>query len=454
MREGKPVKDDLIEPSRRQFLQLGAMATAAFQLEHSALADAVHPGKAKTMINVPFAATKDPRIGFIGVGGRGTGLLGWFLAQNAQVVAVCDVVAEKADNAKAMVEKAGQKSPSVYTQGDYAYEKLAAREDLDLVVIATPWDWHTKMAVFVMEHGKHAATEVPAAYTIEDCWKLVDTSEKTQRHCMMLENCCYGYNETLILNMIRAGRFGDPLYGEAAYLHDLRDELFSAKGEGLWRRTAHTLRDGNLYPTHGLGPVANYMGINRGDRFAYMVSMSTPQRGLDEYRKTHLEASDPRMAEKYINGDLNTSLIKTANGLTITLKHDTVNPHPYDRINVIGGTKGVFADYPPRIYLEGQKGDEAWATIDSFKDEYENALWKKEGEIARKLGGHGGMDFFVLQAFIESVKQQIPTPLDVYDAAAWSSITPLSEMSIELGNQTVEMPDFTSGQWMNRVNRF
>ena len=234
-----------------------------------------------------------------------------------------------------------------------------ARDDLDLVIIATPWDWHVDMAVAAMKHGKHAAIEVPAATTIEDCWRLVDTSEETRRHCMMLENCCYGANETTVLRMAHAGLFGDLLYGEGAYLHDLRDELFSNKGEGLWRRDFHTRFNGNLYPTHGLGPVANYMGINRGDRFDYIVSMSTPQRGLDEYRKAHCADTDPRWAERYITGDLNTSLIKTAKGLNITLKHDTSNPHPYDRLNVIGGTKGVFADYPPRIYFDGQAGEEA-----------------------------------------------------------------------------------------------
>ncbi len=229
-----------------------------------------------------------------------------------------------------------------------------SRDDLDLVIIATPWNWHVEMAVAAMKHGKHAAVEVPAATTIEDCWKLVNTSEETRRHCMMLENCCYGYNETLILRLIHEGLFGDLLYGEGAYLHDLREELFSDKGEGLWRRTFHTELNGNLYPTHGLGPVANYMGIQRGDRFDYIVSVSTPQRGLDLYRQAHVPESDPRWAESYVCGDMNTSIIKTAKGLSITLKHDTSNPHPYDRINMIAGTKGAFADYPPRIYFDGQ----------------------------------------------------------------------------------------------------
>ena len=231
------------------------------------------------MINTPFAATKDPRIGFIGVGGRGTSLLGWFLAQNAQVVAVCDIVPEKAEHAGQLVVKAGQKAPQLYTKGPHDYEILTKRSDLDLVVIATPWNWHTPMALSAMENGKHAAVEVPLAYTMEDLWKLVDTSEATRRHCIMLEECCYGYTETLVLNMVRQGVLGQILYGEAAYLHDLREEMFSNQGEGLWRRAFHTLSDGNLYPTHGLGPVANYMNINRGDRFDYMVSMSTPALG-------------------------------------------------------------------------------------------------------------------------------------------------------------------------------
>jgi hypothetical protein len=291
---------------------------------------------------------------------------------------------------------------------------------------------------------------VPAAMTIEDCWKLVDTSEQTRRHCMMLENCCYGYNETLILRMTHAGLFGDLLYGEGAYIHDLREEMFSNKGEGLWRRAFHTTGNGNLYPTHGLGPVANYMGIQRGDRFDYMVSMSTPQRGLELYRKDHFPQSDAKWSEKYIDGDLNTSLIKTAKGLTITLKHDTSNPHPYDRINVIAGTKGVFADYPPRIYFDGQAGGEEWASIDAYK-EHQHPLWKREGEIAQKLGGHGGMDYIMIYRLLECMKEGLVPDFDVYDAAAWSAPGPLSKASVASGSAPVKFPDFTRGRWQERT---
>jgi hypothetical protein len=413
------VKDDLT-PTRRQFLQLGAMATAAFQLDNNVLADQVHPSPSQSMINTPFAATKDPRLGFIGVGGRGTGLLGWFLAQNAQVVAVCDIVPEKAANAS------------------------------DLVVIATPWNWHTPMALSSMENGKHAAVEVPLAYTTEDLWKLVDTSEAKRRHCIMLEECCYGYTETLVLNMVRRGMLGDLLYGEAAYLHDLREEMFSAKGEGLWRRAFHTLSDGNLYPTHGLGPVANYMSINRGDRFDYMVSMSTPALGLAAYREANTAKDDPKWKEKYITGDMNTSLIKTAAGLTITLKHDTSNPRPYDRINLIGGTKGVFTDYPPRIYLDGQAGGEEWGSLDLYKKDYESPLWAKEGAMATASGGHGGMDYIMIYRLLQCMREGLPPDMDVYDGAAWSVPTPLSKTSLAQGSAPVKFPDFTRGLWKKR----
>jgi predicted dehydrogenase len=425
--------------SRREFLQ--AAAAAASQL---AAADAP-----SSVINMPFEPV-NPRLGIIGTGGRGTSLLKNFLGTDVRVNALCDIVVEKAQDAGKLVEQAGQKSPELYTNGDHAFEALVAREDLDLVVIATPWQWHVPMALAALKEGKHVATEVPAATTIEDCWKLVDASERVRRHCIMIENCCYGENETLILNMVRAGLFGDLLYGEAAYIHDIREELFSNRGEGLWRRWFHTQHNGNLYPTHGLGPVANYMGINRGDRFDYLVSMSTPAKGLAQYREAHVPKDDPKWKERYIEGDMNTSLIQTANGLTINLQHDTSNPHPYDRLNTIAGTKGIFKDYPPRIYFDGQPGGEEYSTIDPYKAQYEHPLWKREGEIARKLGGHGGMDFIMCYRLMECMRRGLPPDLDVYDAAAWSAPGPLSEQSVAQGSAPMKFPDFTCGRWKDR----
>jgi hypothetical protein len=437
--------------SRRGFLKLGTISAVGISLPANAMEE--KKSQNSSMIGVPFEkadpAKPYPKIGIIGTGGRGTSLLGNLLAADARVVAICDVIPEHAQNAGALIEKSGQQAPALYTKSDHDYENLVARDDLDLVIVATPWNWHVPMAVASMKHGKHTAVEVPAATTIEDCWTLVDTSEATRRHCTMLENCCYGYNETLILRMIHAGLLGDMLYGEGAYLHDLREELFSAKGEGLWRRAYHTRFTGNLYPTHGLGPVANYMGIERGDRFDYMVSMSSPQAGLDLYRQQHLKPDDPRMAERYITGDMNISLIKTAKGRTITVKHDVSNPHVYDRVNQIAGTKGVFYDYPPRIYIDGQPGDEAWTTLDGFK-EHQHPLWKNEGEIAQRVGGHGGMDFIMLYRLLQCMKEGLPPDMDVYDAASWSAPGPLSRASLALGSAPAKFPDFTRGQWQQR----
>lgn len=444
MKDELPVSLD--DVSRRSFLKLGTMTAINASLPQRD-AESSKPATA-SMIGVPFSPV-NPKIGIIGTGGRGTNLLENLLGADAQILALCDIVPEKAQHAQSLVEKSGQKAPELYTKGDHAFESLVARDDLDLVIIATPWNWHVEMAVASMTHGKQTCIEVPAATTIEECWKLVNTSEQTRRHCIMLENCCYGYNETLVLRMAHAGLFGDLLYGEGAYIHDLRDELFSNKGEGLWRRTVHTQRDGNLYPTHGLGPVANYMGIQRGDRFDYLVSMSTPQHGLELYRKEHVPQSDPRWSERYINGDMNTTLIKTAKGLTLTLKHDTVNPHPYDRINIIAGTKGAFADYPPRIYFDGQAGGEAWGSIDDWK-QYQHPLWKEEGAIAQKLGGHGGMDYIMLYRLLQCMRQGLVPDMDVYDAAEWSAPGPLSTASVANGSAPIKFPDFTRGKWQER----
>jgi predicted dehydrogenase len=438
--------------SRRRFMQVSA--GAAIAASAAAYADEQSGKPHRSMMNVAFEK-REPRIGFIGTGGRGTSLLREVLAADGRVVALCDVVRSKAEAAGALVVEKGQPQPTLFTAGDHDYEKMLGQNDVDLVIVATPWKWHAPMALYGMQHGKDVAIEVPGVTTIEDCWNIVKTSEQTGKHCMMLENCCYGYNETLLLRMTHAGVLGDLLYGEGAYLHDLREELFSNKGEGLWRRTEHTLHNGNIYPTHGLGPVANYMGIQRGDRFSHIVSMSTRELGLDAFRKAHLDASDPRMQERYVLGDMNTSLIKTANGLTITVKHTTSTPHPYDRVNQIAGTKGIFQDYPPRIYIDGQNADESWEPVEqdnpqSKWKQYEYPLWTREGEAAKKNGGHGGLDYIMIYRLLQCVREGLPPDMDVYDAAAWSSVGPLSEQSVKGGSAPIEFPDFTRGEWKKR----
>jgi predicted dehydrogenase len=445
--------------SRRDLLKtatIGAIGATTFGIDPTPgvkgveIPNAPAP-KNQTMIGVKFEPRDVVRVGIVGVGLRGTDVLGEFLAIDRVVInAVCDVVKEKCERAARMVEKAGQKTPAVYADGERSFEKLSSRDDVDLIYIATPWEWHVPQILAALKEGKHVGTEVPAAYTIEDCWNIVDASEKMRRHCLIMENCCYDYSETMVLNMVRAGLLGEIVHGECAYNHDLREILFENANEGLWRRRHHTMRDSNLYPTHGLGPMANYMGINRGDKFDYIVSMSSAHLGLEAYRKDHVPTGDPKWKESYKTGDYNTSMIKTAKGRTIMLQHNVSTPRPYDRINLIQGTKGIFRGYPPRIFIDGQEGEHSWTTLDKYKPQYESDLWKKEGETARKLGGHGGMDYLMCYRLIQCLREGLEPDIDVYDAAAWSLPGPLSERSVANGSMPVKVPDFTRGLWQTR----
>jgi predicted dehydrogenase len=302
------------------------------------------------------------------------------------------------------------------------------------------------MALDAMKNGKHAAVEVPACTTLQECWDVVNTSESTRKHCIILENCCYGETEMMVLNMIRDGLFGTITHGEGAYLHDLRKILTSNEGEGLWRRVPHMKRNGNLYPTHGLGPVAHYMDIHRGDRFDYMVSVSSPEASLTEYVKANFPEDDAKRAEKYVCGDMNTSIIKTVKGRTIMVQHDVVSPRPYSRLNTIIGTKGAFADYPARIFVDGQEKEE-WQNLDAFREKYQHPLWKTTGEMARKMGGHGGMDYIMNYRLMDCLKRGLQPDIDVYDTAAWSAPTPLSEVSVAQNGAPQKFPDFTRGKW-------
>jgi hypothetical protein len=403
------------------------------------------------MIGVPFAPRETLRMGIIGVGGRGTDMLPLFLAVGkVQVKAVCDIDRGQAQKASNLVQKGGQEEPHLFTAGEHDFERLVQRDDLDFVYVATPWDWHVPIAVAAMRHGKHALIEVPGATTVDDCWTLVDTSEGTRRHCIMCENCCYGFNELMVLNLVRDGLLGDLYHGDGAYFHDLRRLLFGHSGMGTWRRKAHTRHNGNLYPTHGLGPLANYLGSQRGDRLERLVSMSSIERGLDAWRQEHpLRAAAFRWNEKYTCGDMNTSLIRTAQGRTIVLKHDVVNPRPYSRINSIAGTRGVFEDYPPRIFLDNSPTEE-FSAIDTFKARYEHRFWKENGEMARKLGGHNGMDFIMVSRLVECMRKGLVPDMDVYDAVEWSAPGPLSESSVANNGAPVEFPDFTRGLWKDK----
>lgn len=440
--------------SRRNFLKNAAWgatlvsrgALAAEAAEQAQAAEKAHPAAAgKSMMGVPFEPRERVRVAIVGVGLRGSSHLRDLMAMpQVDITALCDLVPAKVGAAQAWVVKAGLPQPAGFSNGDHDFENLCEREDIDLVYIATSWQFHVPVALCAMKNGKHAASEVPAAETLQDCWDLVNTSEKTRRHCIMLENCCYGENELMVLNMVRKGLLGEIKHGEAAYIHDLRGILTEDRNEGLWRRFPHTRENGNLYPTHGLGPVANYMNINRGDRFDYLVSMSSPELNLTQYVKEEFPDS-PKRQEKYVCGDMNTSLIKTVKGRTIVLQHDVVSPRPYDRINLISGTKGTFRDYPARLFLDGKAHD--WETLDAYKEEWQHPLWKTQGELARKMGGHGGMDFLMSFRLITVIQEGMVPDMDVYDCAAWCAPKPLSEASVAQGSAPQKFPDFARGRW-------
>lgn len=402
-----------------------------------------------TMLGVPFAPHPRVRIAIVGTGLRGTSVLReWLAVDGVQITALADIVPDKAARAARMVTEAGRPRPALYTNGETAFEQLVTRDDIDLVYTATPWGWHVPVCLAAMNAGKHAATEVPAADSVEDCWALVQTSERTRRHCLMMENVCYDFNEMLVDRMVKEGVFGDLLHAEAAYIHDLRGILFEDRDEGLWRRTPHTNRDGNFYPTHGLGPVAWYLDIHGGDRFDYLVSMSTPEAGLTAWREAHVPRDSPKWDESYRAGDINTSLVKTVRGRTIVLQHNVTLPTPYDRLNSIRGTRGVFKDYPPRYYLDDQDGGHRFQPIDdTVKARYTHPLWQRVGDIARAKGGHGGMDYIMAYRLVETMREGLPPDFDVYDAAAWSVPWPLSESSLALSSAPVRFPDFTRGAW-------
>ena len=392
------------------------------------------------------------RVGLVGLGLRGECLLRLLVEQaGVEVRAVCDLDQDRVDWARQLITDSGQ-SAAVAGHGDAQGSRAVCdRDDLDLVIVATPWTSHTSVCVAAMQAGHHVAVEVPAAVSLEECWQLVETAETTQRHCIMLENCCYGRSEMMVWNMIRNGMFGELLHGEAAYMHDLRNdsELIGPEGTPRWRLNQMTARNGNLYPTHGLGPVAQYMDINRGDRFDYLVSMSSASRGLNCFYAEKFGAEHPLATREYELGDINVTLLRTVQGRTITIGHSTQSPRPYSRGNLIQGTRGIFQGYPDRIALESHEGGHQWQSLDAYRAEYEHPLWRKWADQAEGHG-HDGMDFMLIHRLVHCLRSGTPPDMDVYDAAAWSAIGPLSEQSVSARSRAVDVPDFTRGRWKSQ----
>jgi len=405
---------------RRGFVKIGAAAGAAWAMGRECLAADASDVKARPIENV--------RVGMVGIGSRGTFLLRLLLEQKGiEVKAVCDLIPQRVAKAQGMVTSAEQPKPTGYSRGETDFKRLCETEELDLVVNATrPWKWHVPISVAAMTTGKHAATEVPAAETIEGCWELVETAEKTQKYCVMLENCCYFREVMLVHNMLRKGLFGELRHCEAGYQHYGR----RARPAAMQSSRTGDVWTANSYPTHPIGPVAQWMDINRGNRFDYLVSMS----------------ADGTRGNR--SADINTSLIRTVNGQTITLYFDTKLPRPYDLIYRVQGTGGICMATTDEIYIEGRSPKpDTWESMKPYYDEFEHPLWKALGEQASRRGGHGGGDWLEIHRLIRALQTGTPPDMDVYDAAAWSCITELSEKSVADRSRPVDFPDFSRGRW-------
>lgn len=402
-----------------------------------------------------FAAPKleTVKVAIIGVGARGSGHVSQLATiEGVQVVGICDLNEGRARRSEANVIKKGH-TPKVYFGEEEAWRKMLAETKPDAVFIATPWDHHAPMCVAAMKAGAHAFSEVPIACTLKEMWEIVDTSEATGRHCMMMENVNYGREELVYLNMVRQGVIGELLHGEAAYIHELRSQMENGDSTGSWRTFQYAKRNGNLYPTHGLGPVAQYMNLARGeDNFGRLVSFSSPAKGRALYAAKSQKLSNPEFKKlDFKGGDMSTSIIKTALGRTIMVQWDETSPRPYTRLNLIQGTKGTLAGFPNRIAIEGVgKGHHEWAEDAAWEEiasKYEHPLFKRMGDLSKKMGGHGGMDFLMLFRIIECLRNGEPLDQNVYEGCFWSAVGPLSEKSVAEDGAPQAFPDFTRGAW-------
>ena len=402
------------------------------------------------------------RVAFIGVGARGTGHARQIATiEGTEVVAISDLYQDLAqrsiDNCKEIGKGERHNEIAIYYGGEDKWKLMLKEVKPDVVFISTNWNNHAPMVIEAMNSGAHAFVEVPIATTIEDMWEIINTSEKTRKHCMMMENVNYGRDELMYLNMCRKGVIGDFLHAEAAYIHELRFQMEEQKrGTGSWRTHQYAKGRGNLYPTHGLGPVAQYMNLSRSDdNFSTLISYSTPALGRKLYAEKNYPANHKWNKLDYKNGDLNTSIIKTSVGRTIMVQWDETSPRPYSRHNLIQGTKGTLAGFPTRVALEGgvegvNKNHHSWVQgkdLEVLYEKYDHPLYKRLGTLAKKMGGHGGMDFMMRYRIIECLRNGEPLDQNMYEGCFWSAVTPLSARSIEDGGAPQRFPDFTRGNW-------
>lgn len=433
--------------TRRNFIKKSAIVGAGITLAPSL-----------TFGNTRRNSLDKLKLAFIGIGGRGMGHLANSLRRDdVEITAICDIDPSRLASAAKRIEEAGRKKPKVFGKYDYDYRNMLAEKDVDAVIISTPWLWHTRMTKDAMLANVYAGVEVSAANTMEECWDLVNTHEKTGTHMMILENVNYRRDVLAVLNMVKQDIFGELVHFRCGYQHDLRGVKLSdgaefgegAKGEARWRAQHSLLRNADVYPTHGVGPIAAMCNINRGNRFSTITSSASKAIGLHNFIVKNKGKNHKNAKLKWKQGDVITSTIETTNGETIIITHDCNLPRPYSLGFRVQGVNGLWEVDGNRIYIEGESKPHQWDVADEWLKKYDHPLWKKYGEYAAGAG-HGGMDFFVINAFVECAKQNIAPPLDAYDAAAWSAITPLSELSIENNGEPQDFPDFTRGNWIKR----
>ena len=408
----------------------------------------------QTMCNFAVPPMERIRVGFVGIGERGTtavfrvsGIPG------TETAALADLRRDQCERAKAWLEERGRPGAKrVYGGEEESWKAVCDDPDVDVVYVTAPAPLHPRIVLYALRAGKHVLTEVPGAQTLDEAWEIVETCEKARRHCMMLENCCYGEMEMLAWNLAHKGLLGTLVHAEGGYIHNL-----------VWRQLEDNFRNranfgggtvhgfGNTYPTHALGPICMYMDMNRGDRMERIVSMSSLSAAHAEFAAAKYKPEDWQNRLQWLTGDMNTSIIKTAKGRTIMMQVDQSTPRPYSRINLIQGTKGCFYDYPPRLALAKTPGEHAgWLSDADFakaREEHKHPLWKSAGAIAKKVGGHGGMDFIMDLRWAYCLQNGLPLDMDVYDLASWSAIVPCSAESDQMGGMPVDIPDFTRGGW-------
>lgn len=433
--------------NRREFIKASTLAGLTASFIMAGCAQEKHSGQGRT--NFKVAPIDTVRVGFVGVGHQGSNHMKNLLRiEGVEIKAICDMEEDRVQKIQQWCIDAGKPKPDGYWGDANGYKKMCQRDDIDLVYTATPWELHVPVMVEAMKNGKHAATEVPAAITLDQCWEMVETAEATNKHAVMMENCCYDRMELMTLNMVRQGVLGELLHATCGYMHDLRWHKLSRDYYWhMWRLQHSIKRNGDLYPTHGLGPVAQCMNINRGNQFDYLISESTKTRGLNLYAAEKYGPDDPLAKQKYALGDIVTTMIRTVGGETINITHATNDPRPYSRDYMVQGTKGLVRKYPEQLaYYEGMSEGEKWQEFEKLREQFEHPLWKDMEEMS-KGAGHGGMDFIEDFRLIQALRKGTPMDMDVYDAAAWSAVSPLSEQSIAQNGRPVKFPDFTRGKW-------